>query len=157
MPVLIREFAEKLELASKEELLDYFTIAQSMPGIIAANISMFIGYKFRGTAGCITAILGIMFAPFWAIIFLASLLCSFAQNSLVQGGMHGVGIAVIALITLTIRESWQNSNRNGFFYVIFTLALLTLQVFKVSPVQVILIFTTAGILYKKFFEKEECL
>ena len=69
-------------------------------------------------------------------------------NPYVQGALWGVGIAVIALILLTVREMWNKSTRNAFFYVVFILALSGLLLFNLTPVQTILIYTVFGVLYK---------
>ena len=148
LPIITNEFAEKRKLFSSEEIVNYFTISQSLPGIIAANISMFIGYKLHGKRGAIIAMLGIITIPFICIISLASLLDLLTQNKLIQGAFWGIGIAVISLIILTIREIWQNTNKDVFFYSIFTLALTALLFFNFSPIKTILIFTLLGILYK---------
>ena len=55
LPILINEFVEKRKLISHDDLIDYFALSQSLPGIIAANISMFIGYKLRGIIGLLIA------------------------------------------------------------------------------------------------------
>ena len=47
LPILMNEFVEKRNLIKHDDLIDYFALSQSLPGIIAANISMFIGYKLR--------------------------------------------------------------------------------------------------------------
>ena len=148
LPIMTSEFVDKRKLLTTEEMTDYFALAQSLPGIIAANMSMFIGYKLRGKSGAVIAMLGIIFVPFWAIVLLGTILGSLVSNNYVQAVLWGVGIAVIALIMLTIRELWQNSQRNRFFYFIFLTSLLTLLFFKLSPVAVIFIYTAVGILFK---------
>ena len=155
LPILINELVEKRKLIDQDELLDYFAISQSLPGIIAANISMFAGYKLRGKTGALIAMFGIITAPFLSIVFLASMLSLFTENSFVQGAFWGVGIAVIALILLTVREVWQKSNRNLFFYLIFILSLISLLVFNFSPIQTILLFSVIGVLYKRFTTPKE--
>ena len=152
LPIMASEFVDKRELVSHDEVIDYFALAQSLPGIIAANMSMFIGYKLRGKWGAITAMLGVTFIPFWCIVLLASVIGSLTENSYVQGALWGVGTSVIALIVLTVREMWQKSNRDAFFYVIFVLTLLTLLIFKLSPIQTILLFSIIGVIYKKITE-----
>jgi chromate transport protein ChrA len=72
----------------------------------------------------------------------------FINNVHILGVMWGVGVAVVALILLTTREMWQNSKRNWFFHTIFLLALISLLVFKLSPIQTILIFSLIGFLIK---------
>ena len=119
LPIVTSEFSDKRKLVSHDEIVDYFALSQSLPGIIAANISMFIGYKLRGKSGAIVAMLGVTCVPFLCIVFLASILGALTENPYVQGALWGVGISVMALIMLTVREMWQKSVRDKFFYSIF--------------------------------------
>ena len=148
LPILQSEFVDKYHIISREELVNYFAISQSLPGIVAANISMFIGYKLMGKTGSVIAMLGVIFVPFWCIVLLASVLGLFINNIHIYWVMWGVGVAVVALILLTTRELWQNSKRDWFFNTIFLLALISLLVFKFSPIQTILIFSGIGVLIK---------
>lgn len=152
LPIMTSEFVDKRKLVTHEDMIDYFALSQSLPGIIAANISMFIGYKLRGKRGAIIAMIGVTFIPFWSIVLLASVLGALINNSYVQGALWGVGVAVIALIILTIREMWQKSNRNAYFYAIFLLTLITLLLFKLSPIQAILLFVILGAGFKRLME-----
>ena len=145
---MTEELCNKRKLITKDELTNYFAISQSLPGIIAANMSIFVGYKLRGKIGAVVAIAGVIFIPFWVIIFLASILSGLVNNSYVKGAFWGVEAAVTALIILTAREIWQNTKRNLYFYVIFLFALIALLIFKWSPIQVIIVFSLAGILIK---------
>ncbi len=155
LPILMSEFVEKRNLVEQEDLIGYFALSQSLPGIIAANISMFVGYKLRGKIGAVIAMLGVIFVPFWCIVLLASVLSSITQNTYVQGALWGVGVAVIALIMLTVREMWQKSTRNMYFYTIFILALLSLIFLNLSPIKTILIFTLLGVFYKRLVTPKE--
>lgn len=155
LPVMTSEFVDKRNLVTHDDMIDYFALSQSLPGIIAANISMFIGYKLKGKWGAIAAMIGVTFVPFWCIVLLASIIGTLINNNYVQGALWGVGVAVIALIMLTVREMWQKSNKNAYFYAIFILSLLTLILFNLSPIQTILLFTTLGVLYKRFIKRGE--
>ena len=149
LPIMTNEFVDKRKLITNDELTDFFALSQSLPGIIAANISMFVGYKLRGKFGAITAMLGIIFVPFICIIALASFLDIIVNNEYVKGAFWGIEIAVAALIILTVREMWQKSDKNVFFYTIFFLSLISLLFVKLQPVSTILIFTFLGVLIKK--------
>ena len=149
LPILTNELIEKRNLIEHGDLIDYFALSQSLPGIIAANISMFVGYKLRGARGAIVAMFGIIFIPFLTIIFLASIINALTDNQYVQNIFWGISIAIIALIMLTIREMWQKCEKNIFFYSIFALALVSLTYFNFSPIKTILIFLVFGILLKK--------
>lgn len=155
LPIMTNEFVDKRNLVSHDDLIDYFALAQSLPGIIAANMSMFIGYKLKGKWGALVAMIGVTFIPFWSIVLLASILGALTQNSYVLGALWGVGISVIALIMLTVREMWKKSTRNAFFYTIFVLTLIALSVFKITPIQSIVLFTLIGVGFKRLTLKKE--
>lgn len=148
LPIITNELCEKRNLLDKSEVVDYFAISQSLPGIVAANISMFTGYKLGGKSGAIVAMLGIITVPFFIIVLLASALNYLSGNIYVAGAFRGVGVAVIALIFLTTREVWQKSQTNSFFYLIFVLSLALLLLFKLSPVLVIIAMTSFGVICK---------
>ena len=148
LPIVQSEFTEKRKLITEDVLVEYFALAQSLPGIVAANISMFIGYRLRGKTGALTAMFGIIFVPFICIVILASILKIFINNTIVQGIMWGIGIAVVTLVLLSAGEIWQKSNRNLFFHIIFLLSFISLLIFKLSPILVIIIFSTVGIIIK---------
>ena len=70
LPVMKAEFVEKNKLISEDDLIDYFAISQSLPGIIAANISIFVGYKLRRTIGAIIAVIGVTLHLSGALFYL---------------------------------------------------------------------------------------
>ena len=53
LPILKNEAVEKRKWISEEELLNYYSIGQCTPGIIAVNAASFIGYQLRGFWGMI--------------------------------------------------------------------------------------------------------
>ena len=148
LPIMQNEFVDKRHLVEQDELIDYFALSQSLPGIIAANMTMFIGYKLKGILGALSAMIGVIFVPFWSIVILASILVKIINNTYVHGALWGVGVAVAALILLTTREIWQKSKRDLFFYAIFVLSFIALMFFKLSPITTIVIFSLLGILIK---------
>ena len=155
LPIITNELCEKQKLIDENDVLDYFALSQSLPGIIAANISMFTGYKLKGKRGAILAMFGVITAPFICIALLASIIGTMTENIYIKGAFWGIGIAVIAIITLTIRELWRKSKQDTFFYGIFFTALLALFLFNLSPIKVILIFSAIGIITKYLINKEK--
>ena len=154
LPIITDELAKKRQLISEEEIINYFALAQSMPGIIAANVSMLAGYKIRGKYGSVAAMLGIITVPFFIIVFLATALDNIVQNKYIQAVFWGIGYSVIMLIFLTACEVWQKSDKNFYFYSIFFGALISLLVFNFSPVQTIITLTIIGIMVKKLTAEE---
>ena len=154
LPIITSELTEKRSILTEEEIIDYFALSQSLPGIIAANISMLAGYKIGKISGAITAMLGIVTVPIIVIICLAAIIGTLTDNHYINGALIGVSAAVITLILLAAREIWQKSEKNVFFYVILILSLLALLVFKFTPAQTIVCFSAFGVIYKYLSERE---
>ena len=45
VPLLNNELVDKKGWISKKEIIDYYAMGQCVPGIIAVNTTLFIGYK----------------------------------------------------------------------------------------------------------------
>jgi chromate transporter len=102
LPFLEREVVEKNKWATETEILDYYSLAQCTPGIIAVNVSTFIGYKKRGVTGAIAATLGMVFPSLVIITLIAAILTNFRDNEYVNMAFSGIRVAVCALILNSI-------------------------------------------------------
>lgn len=71
LPLLQYELVEKRAWIDSNELCEYYALGQSVPGIIAANMSIFTGYKLCGQKGAFAAAAGIVTPAFIAIILIA--------------------------------------------------------------------------------------
>lgn len=47
VPLIQDEIVDKRKWIDKEDFIDLLALAQSVPGIFAVNIAIFIGYKLR--------------------------------------------------------------------------------------------------------------
>lgn len=99
LPMMQSELIEKKRWITEEELLDYYAVGQSTPGIIAVNVATFVGYKKAGITGGIVATLGIISPSLIIITALAGVIQSIDQYPNVQKAMSGINVAVCALIT----------------------------------------------------------
>ena len=63
-----KEIVDKKKWIEREEFLDLLAVAQSLPGILAVNISVAVGDKLRGMKGAITASIGTILPSFTIIL-----------------------------------------------------------------------------------------
>ena len=79
LPILERELADKRHWTTLDELRDYFSIGQCTPGVIAMNVSTFIGEKRGGVKGALAATTGFITGPVTLILIIAAFLTNFAH------------------------------------------------------------------------------
>ncbi len=147
LPLLQSEVAEKKGWVTVDDIIEYYALSQSLPGIIAANISIFVGHKLLGIRGAVAALAGVIMPAFLAIILIANVLAELVEKHSVQSIFEGVAVGVVVLILLNIKEMWTRSVVDKFTAFIFIIASV-LAYFKLSPVWIITGCIVLGILYR---------
>ena len=80
MPIIQKEVVEKKRWIDEKDFMDVIAISQSAPGILAVNISIFIGYRLKGVRGSIVATLGSILPSFVIILLIAMFFTSYSHN-----------------------------------------------------------------------------
>lgn len=110
IPVIEDYFVRKKKLLSDAELAEMVAIAQSTPGIIAANCAVYVGSKVAGFPGAVAAVLGAVTPSFLLILAIAIFFPGLdPSNKLVIAVFTGVRCAVTALIVLTAIDMTKKS------------------------------------------------
>ncbi|MDR1375000.1 MAG: chromate transporter [Treponema sp.] len=146
LPVIERELVKKKKWASMEEVMDYFALGQVTPGVIAVNVSTFIGYKRKGVLGGILTTLGFVLPSVIIIIVIAAFLSSFAGLPVVRHAFGGIRIAVGALILEAVVKLFKGTVRNTGAVIICIAAFGLSAFFKTSPVGIVAAAGLAGFL-----------
>lgn len=136
LPLLQREVVESKAWTTEEELLDYYAISQTLPGIIAVNTASFIGRKQAGTKGAVAAVLGLIAPSILVISLLAGAIEQYSDHPRVIGALAGVRVAVSALILTTVLKMGKSAikDRGGLF--VFGVMLLLILGFS-SPIFIV--------------------
>lgn len=150
LPILERELAEKRGWATCNELLDYFAIGQSTPGIIAVNVATFIGYKRAKTIGGIVATCGIVCPSLIIITIIAKFISNFSSIVWVQKALTGINVAVASLLTYAVINFAKKSVKTLLGMVLFLLSFTAIFVFKVSTVWIIICGCAVGVVIAGF-------
>ncbi len=155
MPIMQRELIEKRGWVTEDELIDYFAIGQSTPGIIAVNVATFIGYKKLGWLGGIIGTIGVV-TPSWVIIMLlAGAISSVDQYPLAQKALKGINVAVAALLTSVIVKFSKKTIKNIWNALFMLLAFALIYFFKVQSVWIILTSLIIGCLLTLYKQKKQ--
>lgn len=153
LPLLQSEIAEKYDQISDDEICEYYAISQSLPGVIAINTAVFVGYKLARTKGAIAAITGMVTPAFICIILLANLLTQIVHLSLVQSIFAGVGIGVLALLFQAVAEMWKKSIVDKGALAIFFISFTALLSGKILPAYIVIAGVLLGVIIGIIREK----
>lgn len=147
LPLIQRDIVEKHKWLSEEDFLDVFAVSQSLPGVFAVNISIFIGYRKAGFIGGLVAALGTILPSFIIILLLALFFESVRDNQVVSAIMSGIRPAVVAMIVIPVITIWKAMNLKRYMLVIPVVVAIVVWYFNFSPVWVILLSGFIGIVY----------
>lgn len=105
--IIKREIVEKHRWIEGSEFLDLLALAQSMPGILAVNISVVVGDKLRSLRGSLAAAAGTILPSFLIILLIAIFLTPdlITNNPTVAAIFRGIRPAVVALIIAPVITS----------------------------------------------------
>ena len=137
IPIIQREMSSRGWIGD-DELPDIIALAQSAPGVLAVNMSIFAGYKLRGVPGSIVATLGSIIAPFFVILLIAMFFSSFSESPVVQAVFHGVRPVAVAIIAGYCFKLLRRQNR-WWQWAIALGTLAGIVLLKVSAVYILLI------------------
>lgn len=102
IPLIEREVIDRRQWIPSAEFLDLLTLAQSVPGPIAVNTAVFVGYKRAGMRGAAASLLGVVLPSFVIILLIALFFAGIRQNTVVEAAFKGMRPAVVALIIAPI-------------------------------------------------------
>lgn len=132
--IIQREIVEKHKWIEQAEFLDLLAIAQSMPGILAVNISVVTGDRLKGLIGSITAALGTILPSFFIILAIAIFLTpeTIKNNEIISKIFKGIRPAVVALIVAPVLTTAKSAGIN--LKTIFIPVFVALAIYSGLPV-----------------------
>lgn len=147
IPLIEREVVDKQNWIKREDFVDALAIAQSLPGVLAVNISILIGNKLRGLKGCLMATLGTILPSFLIILAIAIWFVQTYDNPVVERIFKGIRPAVVALIVSPVFSTAKTARINIKTVIIPIIVALSIWLGGISPIWFVLLGAIGGILY----------
>ena len=145
LPLLEKEVVDKKCWLTHAELLDVYALGQSTPGVIALNVSTFVGVRQGGLPGGIFATVGMLTPSLFIISVLAGFIGEIEQYPIVLSIFSGVRAVVAGLLLSSVYKLLRNSVKDfaGVLILMSGFALITFG--RLSPVLIVLASGVAGI------------
>ena len=139
IPIIQREVVEKNGWIEEKDFMDILAISQSAPGILAVNISIFLGYRLRGVKGSIVATLGSALPSFLIILLIAMFFAGYQDNPTVIKIFKGIRPAVVALIAVPMINMAKKAKLNIYTGTLAAVTAALIVFLKVSPLYILLV------------------
>lgn len=96
-----RALVHKKRWFTPKDFLGLYAISQVLPGPTGVSFCVLVGDRFFGLRGATAALTGFLLPPAFIVLALAALFQHFNHLPAVQGALHGMGAAAVALIIHT--------------------------------------------------------
>lgn len=155
VPLIEAELVDKRKWITKEDFLDLMAVAQTVPGIFAVNIAIFIGYKLRKFWGAFWMTLGTILPSFIIMLAIALFFQQFKHLTVVENIFKGIRPAVVALIAAPCFKMAQSARINRYNVWIPVVAALLIWLLDFSPIYVIILSGAGGYFYGRYKKQQD--
>ena len=138
MIAAIKSELTKREWINDEDFVDIITLAQTAPGLFAANIAILTGNKLRGTKGSIVATIASCLPPFLIILLIAMFFTGFKDNEYVIRAFKGIRPVVVALIGVPMIDMIKATKMRWWSWIIVVTSMTLVCFLKVSPIYILI-------------------
>lgn len=148
LPLIQREVVEVKGWAKDEEVLDFYAIGQSTPGIIAINTATFVGYKVEKVKGALAATMGMVTPSLIIIMMIAAFFSHFQDYEVVQHAFMGIRAAVCAILVNAIYKMSEKSIVDKTGIMIGAISFIFISFIDISPIFIVIGAAISGIILK---------
>lgn len=98
IPLLKAKYVDEYGWLKENESLDLVSIAQSAPGVVAANAAIIMGFRLAGLTGTLVALLATVLPPLIVLTLISYWYGAFAANPYVRMLLKGMQCGVTAVL-----------------------------------------------------------
>ena len=121
IPLLRAKYVDEYGWLDDKETLNLVSIAQSMPGVVAVNAAIILGYRMAGLRGALTALAATILPPLVTLSVISCAYDWFATNPYVRYALKGMQCGATALIVNVAIDLLQKQWRKK---LLWTLAII---------------------------------
>lgn len=143
IPLIHNEITIKKKWIKDEDFLDIVTVAQSVPGPIALNIAVFVGFRILKLKGALVVVLGTILPSFISILMIAIFFTELRDNPVMDAAFKGMRPAVIALIVIPVISL--SKKVSPILWVVIAATASVIWWFELSPIVLIIVGAIGGI------------
>ena len=144
LPLIQAEIVAKKNWIEEEEFIKLLALAQSSPGALAVNISVFVGYKIKKMLGVAVTVIASTLPSFIVILLIASLFSNIQDNVYVIKAFKAIRPMVVALIAASVYTIGKSAKINRKTLWIVLLVAVMVAFLKFPPIAMIVLGAVLG-------------
>ena len=147
VPLIQKEVVDGKRWIDAEDFIDILALAQTAPGPVAPNTSIFVGYKLKGIPGAIWALAGTILPSFIVILIVAIYFVRITDSVIVNAAFSGIRPAVVALVACAAINIGKTAIKDKKAACIGILAFCAVTFLDIHPILVIIGSATLGYIF----------
>lgn len=149
IPLLRAKYVDEYGWLTDKDTLNLVSIAQSMPGVVAVNASIILGYRMAGLRGALTALAATILPPLITLSIISCAYDWFASNPYVRYALKGMQCGATALIVNVAIDLLQKQLRKKLLFPLAIIAATFIAnfIFDINLMLLILIDGILGLLF----------
>jgi chromate transporter len=138
-----RDLVERRHWLDRQEFLNGVALGQMMPGPLAAQVAMWVGYLRRGALGAAVIALPFILPSFVLVVGVAVVYVRYQGLPVVQSLFYGVAPGVMAIVVLAAIKLARLTNRRD--PRLWAISVAIMVVTAVTGAEIALLFIGAGL------------
>jgi chromate transporter len=139
-----RDLVERREWLSRQDFLDGVALGQTMPGPLAAQVVIWLGFLRARVWGALAAAAAFIAPSFLLVLAVAVVYSRFQGLAIVQALFYGIAPAVMAIIAIAAYRLARLTNRRD--WRLWTISVVLAVVTAGTGAEIALLFIAAGLL-----------
>jgi chromate transporter len=139
-----RDLVERRGWLDRQDFLNGVALGQTMPGPLAAQVVMWVGYLEAGAAGALATAIAFILPSFVLVLAVAYFYVRYEGLNIVQSLFYGIAPAVMAIIAVAAVKLARLTDEKDLR--LWGISLLIFGVTALSGAEIALLFIAAGFL-----------
>jgi len=143
------EFVRRRHWLTEDDIIEMITITQTVPGVIACNSAIYIGWRLGGILGAVAALIGAILPSVIIITCIAAIISTvagFVGNPYVQGAFHGMIACIVGMVVVTALKMRKKAVHGVFGWLIAAGCLVGMCIVKTNPAWLIVGAVVLGLI-----------
>lgn len=153
VPVIQKDMVENKKWINDKDFIDMLAISQTIPGALAINLSVSVGYRLKGTKGGIVAALGTILPSFLIILIVSTFFFKLREVESISKIFKGIRTAVVAMILFSFLKLLKTVGFKLYGILVMIGGIVAISIFKINPIIILMISGIGSVVINEFKKK----